>query len=46
MKYSFHYISQKTTPTWDEQNRIKSIRWAGLFPVYTLLNYFESLPTI
>jgi len=46
MKYSFHYISQKKSLTWDEQNSIKYTRWAVLFPVYTLFNYFESLPTI
>jgi len=37
-----YFLKQK----WDAQNKAQQIRFAELFPVYTLLNYFDSLPTI
>jgi len=38
-----NYFLQKN---WDAQNKAQDLRWSELFPVYTLFNYFESLPTI
>jgi len=31
---------------WDSQNKAQQIRFADLFPIYTLLNYFDSLQTV
>ena len=44
LKYNImNYFLQKN---WDAQNKAQDLRWSELFPVYTLFNYFESLPTI
>jgi hypothetical protein len=36
------YIQQK----WDNENRIKTIRWGELFPIYSMRSYLDTLEVI